>query len=166
MKSITKKIVFIALLSVSLYFVGIQINANSSVDINVSYSPSEEYLATFHMKVEITGEGEVLDNHIAVKNHTIYTLHCDDLKQFQLQAKNGYALESIYYDGEEITNLVTQNHIKVSAKDHDTVLKINFAKKNDVETKDLTNRNLWLILLLASLFMIGFINKRMKEGRG
>lgn len=165
MKTMTKKVVLIILFVVSLYFGGIKIDANSTVDINVSYSPSEEYLATFHMKVEIYGEGEVLDENIVVKDHTIYSLHCDDIKQFQLKAKNGYYIESIYYDGKEITDLVSNNYIKISAKDHDTVLKINFAKKNNVETGDFTNRYLLLIMLLTSLLMIYVFRKRTKEGR-
>lgn len=165
MKTMTKKVVIIALFIVSLYFGGIKIDANTTVGINVSYSPSEEYLATFHMKVEINGEGEVLDKNIIVKDHTIYSLHYDDIKQFQLKAKNGYYLQSIYYDGKEITDLVSNNYIKISAKDYDTVLKINFAQKNDVETGDFTNRNLLLIMLLASLLIIYVFRKRTKEGR-
>lgn len=166
MKTMIKRILLIGTLIISLFSSNFAINAYaSSVDVNVGYAPEEEYLSTFQMKVEITGDGEVLDNGKNVKNNTIYTLHCDDWKNFQLKAKNGYYVKSIYYDDKDISDTVFQGVIKVQAKDYDTVLQINFAKKTDVETGDSTNRNQLLFILSGVLLVIVLIRKRKEEGR-
>ena len=151
-----------------LTLISITILPVSAYEVEVNYVPQDNELKTFHMEVRVQGEGTLIDQGVALKNPTIYTLHYDESKHFILKPAYGYEIATIQYDGEDITNLLQQQAFTVKGKDHDTKLIVTFCKQSSyvqkdtdtTNTGDTTNTVNYLSIILLSTGFIIFINKK------
>lgn len=147
----------------------VNINAKDTTEVIVEYTPSEEAIPQYKMKVYIEGDGYLLDGDQRIsKPPKVYELAAGTRKYFQVVPENGATLLRAVYDGVDITdNVKSDNRIIVKSKDKDSVLKVIFTINNEksVSTGDDKGMGRYIVIMAIFVFaMYVFIrNKKVQK---
>lgn len=101
-----------------------------SSDVTVSYTPTEDSVMKFNMSVVIKGNGYLQDGDQKLTGSTtVFILKEGDQKTFLVKPDSGNYIESIVFDGKDITNQLKNGFITVTSQAYDTQLVVTFAKE-------------------------------------
>ena len=91
--------------------------------------PGSGTSTTYQMQVGITGNGSVFDGTQQLAGGITYQLQAGQSKTFRVQAQPGYVLQSVIFDGVDITSQVDVNgYITVQGKTYNTQLSFTFVE--------------------------------------
>lgn len=98
----------------------------------VSPDPSPIPDGTYQMDVLVGEHGALYDGTAHIQgDQTIYELESGESKTFQLEPDDGYILDRIVFDGQNITSQVEADAFTVTMPDHSTQLEVLFREKPD-----------------------------------
>lgn len=162
-------LVVVVSLLITLLCMSVHTYAAGSIEVYVEYTPSEEALQNYKMKVCIEGDGYLLDGNQKISEPKVYELKAGTEKSFLLVKEGDAKVVSVTYDGEKITHKVgADNRLTVIGKEKDTELKISFStnKKQSVSTGDDKSIGGYIMVITISvlaLYMLVRYRKTQEE---
>lgn len=157
-----KKLFSFLFLVLSIMLIALPVSAETSDGTIISTVVPHKYTIT----LDIVGNGSVEYEDVLYKDgDTIQVIEGTDMT-FKLQADSKYKLKSVLYNGQNVTEQITDSVIAINNVQQDGTLAVTYVKLGGIlnpATGDNSNILLWSILALGSaVTFIGIVFKMKK----